>query len=175
MKNKKIFTLSNIISFFRLLIAVPIYYYISINHNMIAIVFIIFAVLTDTLDGYFARKWNQITTLGKIIDPLADKTCTIAGFLALSIFQDLPVWITIIIIVRDLIIMIASAVIIGSKKLVLSSNIPGKITVLIITLMGIIYLINIDILKVPLTILAGGAILYSFINYSIVFYRKISN
>ena len=71
MKKEKIFTLSNIISFLRLLFAVPIYYYISIHETMIAMLFIFFAVLTDTLDGYFARKWNQITTLGKIVDPLA--------------------------------------------------------------------------------------------------------
>jgi CDP-diacylglycerol--glycerol-3-phosphate 3-phosphatidyltransferase len=142
---------------------------------MIAMLFIFFAVLTDTLDGYFARKWNQITTLGKIVDPLADKTCTIAGFLALSFYQDLPLWVTIAIIVRDLIILIASAIIIGSKKLVMASNIPGKITVLVITFLGVVYLVNIEILKMPLTYLAGGAILYSFINYSVVFYRRISN
>jgi CDP-diacylglycerol--glycerol-3-phosphate 3-phosphatidyltransferase len=174
MKKEDIFTLSNIISFLRLLFAVPVYYYISINETIIAILFIFFAVLTDTLDGYFARKWNQITTLGKIIDPLADKACTIAGFLALSFYHDLPLWITLTIIVRDLIILIASAIIINFKKLVLASNIPGKITVLIITFLGVVYLINIEILKLPLTFLAGVAILFSLMNYAVVFYKSLS-
>jgi CDP-diacylglycerol--glycerol-3-phosphate 3-phosphatidyltransferase len=175
MKKEEIFTLSNIISFLRVLFAVPIYYYISIQNNMIALLFIFLAVLTDTLDGYFARKWNQITNLGKIIDPLADKACTIAGFLALSLYQDLPFWITIAIISRDVLILFASAVIIGSKKLVMASNIPGKITILIITFLGTVYLLNIEILKMPLTLLAGIAILYSFINYSIIFLKRLSN
>jgi len=175
MKKEEIFTLSNIISTLRVLFAAPIYYYISIHENMIALIFIFLAVLTDTLDGYFARKWNQITTLGKIIDPLADKACTIAGFLALSFYHDLPLWITGAIIVRDLMILSASAIIVTSKKLVMASNIPGKITVLVITLLGIVYLINIEILKVPLTILAGISIIYSFINYSIIFFKRISN
>jgi len=175
MKKEEIFTLSNIISFIRLLFAAPIYYYISIHENMIALSFIVLAVLTDTLDGYFARKWNQITTLGKIIDPLADKACTIAGFLALSFYQDLPLWITLAIIVRDIIILSASALIISSKKLVLASNIPGKITVLVITFLGVVYLLDFGVLKTPLTILAGLSILYSFINYSVVFYKRISN
>ena len=129
MKKEEIFTLSNIISFLRLLFAFPIYYYISIYENLIAILFVFLAVLTDILDGYFARKWNQITSLGKIIDPLADKTCTIAGFLALSFYQDLPIWITFAVIIRDIIILSASAFIIGSKKLVqrwyLSHNLPS--------------------------------------------------
>lgn len=175
MKKEEIFTLSNIISFLRILFAAPIYYYISIHENMIAMGFIFLAVLTDTLDGYFARRWNQITNLGKIIDPLADKACTIAGFLALSLYQDLPIWVTFAIIARDLMILAASAVIISSKKLVMASNIPGKITVLVITLLGLVYLLNIEIMKFPLIILAGIAIMYSFINYSIIFFKRLSN
>jgi len=175
MKKEEIVTLSNVISLLRLFFAAPVYYYISIHETVMAILFIFFAVLTDTLDGYFARKWNQITTVGKIIDPLADKACTIAGFLALSFYHDLPFWITLAIIVRDLIILLASAIIINYKKLVLASNIPGKITVLVITFLGVVYLVNIEILKLPLTLLAGVAILYSFINYSVVFYRSISS
>jgi CDP-diacylglycerol--glycerol-3-phosphate 3-phosphatidyltransferase len=175
MKKEEIFTLSNIISFLRFLFAAPVYYYISIHENMIAFLFILLAVLTDTLDGYFARKWNQITTLGKIIDPLADKACTIAGFLALSFYDDLPLWVTIAIIARDILIVLASAIIISSKKLVMASNIPGKITVLTITFLGIVYLFDIEILKLPLTILAGISILYSFINYSVVFFKRLSN
>ena len=175
MKKEEIFTLSNIISFLRLFFAAPVYYYISIHETVLAVSFIFLAVLTDTLDGYFARKWNQITTFGKIIDPVADKACTIAGFLALSFYHDLPLWITFAIIIRDVIILLASAIIINYKKLVLASNIPGKITVLVITFLGIVYLINIEILKLPLILLAGVAILYSFINYSVVFYRSISS
>ena len=175
MKKEEIFTLSNIISFLRVLFAAPIYYYISIHENMTALLFIFLAGLTDILDGYFARRWNQITTLGKIIDPLADKICTITGFLALSLYQDLPFWVTTAIIVRDLMILAASAVIISSKKLVMASNIPGKIAVLVITLLGLVYLLNIEIMKFPLIILAGIAIIYSFTNYSIIFFKRLSN
>ena len=57
MKKEEIFTLSNVISTIRIFFAAPIYYYISIHKNIIALVFIFLAVLTDTLDGYFARKW----------------------------------------------------------------------------------------------------------------------
>ena len=173
MKKEEIFTLSNFISFVRLFFAAPLYYFISSDEITIVLLFICLAILTDMLDGFLARRWNQITTLGKILDPLADKTCTIAGFLALSFYQDMPIWVTIVIIIRDVTILMASAIIISSKKVVMASNIAGKVTVLIITLLGVVYIFDITFLKTPLSIITGGAILYSFINYSIVFFRKI--
>ena len=90
MDKKEIYTTSNIISFIRFFLAGPIYYAIAVNNIPLALLLIFFAALSDWLDGFFARRWNQITSLGKIIDPLADKSCTIAGFLALSFYQDLP-------------------------------------------------------------------------------------
>ncbi len=173
MNKKEIFTLSNIISFIRIFFSVPIFYYISIHDNTAALIFIAIAVISDWLDGYYARKWNQITTLGKIIDPLADKACTIGGFLALSLYQGLPLWVTAVIIIRDVIIMIASLVVIGQSNKVMASNIPGKITVLIISVLGVIYLLQWEYLKFPLLILAMIFILYSSINYTVIFFKNI--
>jgi CDP-diacylglycerol--glycerol-3-phosphate 3-phosphatidyltransferase len=175
MVNKELFTLSNFMSFLRIFLAVPIYYYISIYENNIAIGFIVLAMITDWLDGYFARKWNQITTTGKVLDPLADKICTIAGFLSLSIYHHLPFWITTIIISRDVVILLASIVVIGKKNVVLSSNRPGKLAVFIITLLGVIYLLNIDILKMPFIILSALFIAISIINYAIIFFKNFIN
>ena len=173
MNKKEIFTLSNIISFIRIFFSVPIFYYISIHDNTTALIFIAIAVISDWIDGYYARKWNQITTLGKIIDPLADKACTIGGFLALSLYQGLPLWVTAVIIIRDVIIMIASLVVIGQSNKVMASNIPGKITVLIISVLGVIYLLQWEYLKFPLLILAMIFILYSSINYTVIFFKNI--
>ena len=68
MTKDELFTLSNFMSFVRIFIAAPIFYYISIRENVIAIGFVVLAMITDWLDGYFARKWNQITTVGKVLD-----------------------------------------------------------------------------------------------------------
>ena len=173
MNKREIFTLSNIISFIRIFFSVPIFYYISVQDNTTALIFIAFAVISDWLDGYFARKWNQITTLGKIIDPLADKACTIGGFLALSLYQGLPFWVTAVIIIRDVVILITSLVVIGQKNIVMASNIPGKITVLIISILGMIYLLQWEYFKFPLLILAMSFILYSSINYTVIFFKNL--
>lgn len=83
--------------------------------------------VTDLLDGYLARKLNQVSELGKIIDPLADKIAV--GFIAVFMFLKglIPVWFIIIVILRDLLILIFGLFLKKKKKLVLMSNYPGKI------------------------------------------------
>jgi len=174
MTKNEIFTISNAMSFVRIFLAAPIYYYISVQENMLAILIIILAMITDWLDGYFARKWKQVTILGKVIDPLADKICTMAGFIALSVYQDLPLWITIVIVGRDIIIMLASLIVIGQRNLVMVSNIPGKITVFFISLLGVVYLIRLEALKTPFVIISALLIIISLGNYAIGFFNHFT-
>jgi CDP-diacylglycerol--glycerol-3-phosphate 3-phosphatidyltransferase len=174
MTTKEIFTLSNFMSFVRVLLSVPIFYFISVHDNLYALAVIILAMITDWLDGFFARKWKQVTTLGKVIDPLADKMCTAAGFISLSLYHGLPFWITFVIVGRDIIIMLASLIMIGQRKLVMVSNMPGKMTVFFITLLGIVYLIQVEWLKTPLVIISAVFIVISIVNYAIGFFKNFS-
>jgi CDP-diacylglycerol--glycerol-3-phosphate 3-phosphatidyltransferase len=64
----------------------------------------IVAALTDWYDGWLARKFNYITTWGKFWDPLADKILTSTAFMGFAILETIPLWMVIIIILRDLII-----------------------------------------------------------------------
>lgn len=59
------------------------------------------AILTDTLDGYLARKHNIVTKFGKLADPIADKALTGMALIGLSIIGELPWWVTIVILVRE--------------------------------------------------------------------------
>jgi CDP-diacylglycerol--glycerol-3-phosphate 3-phosphatidyltransferase len=173
MKKDKILTLSNLLSFLRIFLIIPIYFLISESKNEIAIVVIIIAIITDWLDGYFARKFNQITEIGKILDPLADKVCTTGGFIALTLYQGFPLYLTGLIILRDIIILIGSLFIIKRTNFVAPSNIPGKITVFFITFLGGAYILKWEILYQPLTILVLLMIVLSAINYVIVFLKKV--
>ena len=62
----------------------------------------IVAIETDGIDGYLARKHNIVSDLGKLLDPIADKVLTGIAFVSLSILGELPWWITIVVLVREI-------------------------------------------------------------------------
>lgn len=65
-----------------------------------AVLFIV-AIATDGVDGYLARRYEIVTDLGKLLDPLADKVLTGCAFVGLSILGELPWWVTIVVLVRE--------------------------------------------------------------------------
>jgi len=78
-------------------------YHISWNYYFASLLFVL-ASATDFFDGYIARQWNQMTMLGAILDPLADKMLTIAAFLGLMMIGEASAWAIYIIVVRELFI-----------------------------------------------------------------------
>ena len=66
-----------------------------------AIVFIV-AIATDGVDGYIARRYEIVSDLGKLLDPIADKALTGVAFVGLSILGELPWWVTIVVLVREI-------------------------------------------------------------------------
>lgn len=145
----KILNISNLLSFSRFIILIPAIYFLTSEsdrilfegyglklslNRAISMFFMLLLYLSDLADGYFARKFNQITEFGKIIDPLADKVSI--GVIVLSLVQqgDLPAWYVGVVIGRDLIILSAGAYLSSKIKFVLPSNKLGKYTVTSIAL-----------------------------------------
>jgi CDP-diacylglycerol--glycerol-3-phosphate 3-phosphatidyltransferase len=88
-------------------------------------VFII-AALTDSLDGYIARRWKLVTTLGKFIDPLADKVLVIAAMVALVELQRIPAWIVVVIITREFVVT-GLRLVAAAEGVVIAASRGGKI------------------------------------------------
>jgi cardiolipin synthase len=76
----------------------------------LALIVLIVAGLTDALDGAIARVKNQYTRLGAVLDPLADKLLLTSGFITLSMIHLIPSWVTILVVSRDLILLLGTAV-----------------------------------------------------------------
>ena len=164
---KKIYTLSNFISFLRILLAIPIFYYVSnitiVSGARYILLFLYFlAYLSDIADGYFARKYNQISELGKIIDPLADKILVILVVAYLYYYEIIPGFYFMIIILRDILIFVGGIIV--SKKIgkVLPSNYLGKATVLSIGLFIIIVTLGVTNNQILYQIFLWLSILLSF-------------
>ncbi|MDR2099288.1 MAG: CDP-diacylglycerol--glycerol-3-phosphate 3-phosphatidyltransferase [Campylobacteraceae bacterium] len=105
--------LPNILAFLRILIA-PVMFWLLIDRNnpvfegihhswidFAAVFLFIFASATDFFDGYIARAWNQKTTIGGVLDPLADKMLMLAAFLGLMLISRANAWIIYIILLRE--------------------------------------------------------------------------
>lgn len=97
---------------------------IPYGESIAALIFVV-AALTDTLDGYIARKRNQITTLGKFMDPLADKLLVSAALISLVQMGRLSAWVVVIIISREFTISILRAVA-ATEGVVIAASWWGK-------------------------------------------------
>ena len=101
------------------------------------------ASLTDTLDGYIARKYNMVTNFGKFMDPLADKLLVCSAIICFAAMGIMPVWIVLIIIGREFIIS-GFRLVASDKGVVIAAGISGKIkTVVQMITIGFL-IVNLD-------------------------------
>lgn len=116
----------NILTIFRFIL-IP-FIVLNLANDKYLAAFVIFTVsgLTDILDGFIARKFNFITNFGKLIDPLADKCTQIITLATLALKNIIPMWIIIIVILKEF-IMVAGASFLYGKELVVSSKWYGKL------------------------------------------------
>lgn len=81
-----------------------------------AVVFIV-AIATDGIDGYIARRYDIVSDLGKLLDPIADKALTGVAFVGLSLLGELPWWVTIIVLIREVGITIYRFIVVSDHVL----------------------------------------------------------
>ena len=109
----------------------------------IAAAVFILACITDFFDGYLARKYNETTTFGKFMDPLADKLLVCSALIAFVELGYLPAWIVIIIISREFIIS-GFRLIAADKGVVIAANYWGKFKTTFQMIMTILLILQLD-------------------------------
>lgn len=121
----------NVLTLFRLLL-IPIYVVIFFSDiaysNLWAFFVVLLAGASDIIDGYIARRYRLTTELGAMLDPLADKLMMLAVFLSLLISARISVWAGLAIIIRDVGMIIGSAIFHFRGKKTVPANVMGKAT-----------------------------------------------
>jgi len=163
---KDILNVSNILSVSRILILPFIVYFLSRSDGLPAVLMLSFvAGLTDFLDGYLARKLNQVTDIGKILDPVADKLCIVGVGIGVVLFRDFPLWALMVIVLRDVIILFFGFSIKRKRKIIAVSNMFGKVTVTLLSIVMLAYMARLDSVKVYLLYISLVFLLFSLVNY----------
>lgn len=145
---REISTPSNFFSLLRLFLTIPLWYLFDALYapgfRLIIIILCLFMALTDILDGYLARRFNQVTEFGKIIDPLADKIAVGVIIIKLFTMSEIPFYYLIMILGRDILIFLGGIFVTWKINRVLPSNVLGKLTVINISLVIILIVAGID-------------------------------
>ena len=119
----------NIITLLRIILIPVLVIFLMEGKILAALIVFLIAGLTDALDGFIARLFNQKTHFGAFIDPIADKMLLITSYITLSIYSLLPSWLTVLVVSRDIIILTGIAILmLNNKPLEIKPRLMSKVT-----------------------------------------------
>lgn len=176
--NIRTFNLPTSLTILRILI-IPLFIMKAGENPHVGAFFFFIASFTDFLDGYLARKFGQITKLGIILDPIADKLLVISALVILVDIARIPAWIAIVMILREFIITTLRFYAL-SKGIVIPAETAGKtktvlqmISILLLLISEEIY--GVDLYDIGLILIYTATVLaiFSGIQYIFHFWRKL--
>ena len=130
-KPRDLVTVPNLITYVRFLL-VPPFIYFFLNGNYIAAgIMIGLSGLSDCFDGFFARKFNQVTSLGKILDPIADKVTLISVAVCMVIYMPSILPIMLVLVFKEFLMLLGGFILMLNKMSPPPANIFGKIATLV--------------------------------------------
>jgi CDP-diacylglycerol---glycerol-3-phosphate 3-phosphatidyltransferase len=134
---------SNILSLIRLALVGPTIYYLlkdDSGKRPLAIIFV--GMATDFIDGPIARRRGEISELGKLIDPIADKLTLDSVAVALSIKRGFPWWVTNLLLARDAAILMGATLMFRETEEITPSIYAGKVTTAMLTATLLLYILD---------------------------------
>ena len=123
----KVLTAPNVITCCRLML-VPLFVYLrffTIYQTAALVVFAV-AACTDWIDGQVARRTGQVSKLGKVLDPLVDRVLLATGVISVCVEGNLPLWIVVLLVARDLVLLIEGRIMIALMHKLVSVSYVGK-------------------------------------------------
>jgi cardiolipin synthase len=173
----RIVTVPNILSVSRIILLPIVLLLLFKRQNVAAVAVMLVSWTTDALDGYLARKLNQVSNLGRVLDHLVDKVWVGSVLVTLVYIRNLPFFLAAAVILRDLLILAGSGVIMKLRGLFVQSDVVGKITGCAFALMIVFYTLEIPALmkyKSAVDFIVTVLVVVSFLNYLAVFLRRVA-
>jgi len=157
-----ILTIPNVISFIRIAL-IPVFCWLIVDEDTTAAGILLFGavVATDWVDGTIARRTGQVSELGKVLDPVADRLSVAAGLIALMVRGAFPVWAGVAILARDVAVLAGGAILLfGRRHVRLEVRYIGKVATM--SLMTAVPCISWGTLGFPL---ADGALVIGWLTF----------
>lgn len=169
---KEICTIPNLLSLIRLVL-IPVYMYVFLNatesiHYVIAGMILAVSCLTDLIDGKLARKLNQISHVGKLLDPVADKLTQLALIVCLSVHRKPLRALLVLFVIKEMFQLIAMVVNLRKGKALDGALMSGKIstTVLFVSLILMVMMPNMrEITTDIITVICFVVLVIAFVDY----------
>ena len=176
---KDIFSIPNLLSLFRLLL-IPVYASLYLNATqryqyLLAGVILAVSCLTDMIDGKIARKYNMITTLGKILDPLADKLTQLTLTICLSLKYPVLYPVLGLFVMKELFQLVLGVVFLRKGKMLPGALMAGKVctTILFVSLIALVLMPNIPPVAVKaIAVIDALFLIISFVSYAMAYFGK---
>jgi cardiolipin synthase len=124
----RVATVPNLLSLIRIIL-IPVFVLLLLNEGteMAGLLLLGAVVSTDWVDGYIARRTGQVSNVGKILDPVADRLAIAAALVALVVREAVPLWAALLVLVRDAVVLIAGAAVLARYRVRLDVRWIGKV------------------------------------------------
>ncbi len=140
----------NIITILRIVLVVPIVWLLLNDAYFWAIILIGIAGLSDALDGYLARRFNWQSSLGAMLDPLADKIFLFCMVITLGLKNLIPLWLMAAVLIRDIIILLGAALYqLMTKNLRMKPLIVSKLNTVLLVILVLLVTLNKFVFTIP--------------------------
>ena len=124
----RIATLPNALSFARILL-IPVFVWLLLRRGTEAagLILLTLVVSTDWIDGYIARHTGQVSNVGKLLDPIADRLAIASGLVAVVVREAFPLWAALLVIVRDVLVIAAGGIVLLMARVTIDVRWIGKV------------------------------------------------
>jgi cardiolipin synthase (CMP-forming) len=180
-------TLANQLTVFRIVL-IPVFVLLLVyDARVYALIVFVVTCISDSLDGYIARSWQQQTTLGAVLDPIADKLLMVTTFITLAVLRALPLSLTILLVSRDVILsLMVGLVLFTTGRRMAGPTILGRAAIfgqMATVVLGLIFYVFADrplfhtlrpFLLTPLFVITAGLAVVAGVHYMYQAVRLLS-